>query len=413
MKNKALDCFTVGFALFSILFGAGNLIFPTYIGAISGKYWFLSFLLFILADVGLVFIGISAYLKNDSDSNKIFGVIGNKNARILEIVMLVCLILISAPRSAATAFEIALPNSNMLMFSALYFSVAIMLSIKSTKVVDIVGKILTPILLTFLLIFIIMGITNSNTIFLSNTSISESIKLGWKTGYQTLDILCITIVVDMLIKSLKSKGYKSHEYSKMILYASIIAIMGISLVYCGLSYLGAINGALYNGTNQADFLVTIANLILKDKTFILSIIVLCACLTTAIGIASAGATYFSKITNIKYNIWIIIISVACFIVSNFGLSNIIRIANPILSIIYPVILVLLVLSFFKIKNTHIHKLAVLGALLVSILAVINEYCNCFDFIKKLPLYSIGFEWITIAIIFGLIGTLIKQKNKKD
>ena len=214
----------------------------------------------------------------------------------------------------------------------------------------------------------------------------------------------------MLIKSLKSKGYKSHEYPKMILYASIIAIMGISLVYCGLSYLGAINGTLYNGTNQADFLVTIANLILKDKTFILSIIVLCACLTTAIGIASAGATYFSKITNIKYNIWIIIISVACFIVSNFGLSNIIRIANPILSIIYPVILVLLVLSFFKIKNTNIHKLAVLGALLVSILAVINEYCNCFDFIKKLPLYSTEFEFITIAIIFELI--LYTNKAKK-
>lgn len=413
-KNKIIDCFTVGFALFSILFGAGNLIFSTYLGSTTGHNWLLSFIFFTLADAGLVLLGILAFVKNDNKTEKIYGKIGKIPSKILEISTLICLgPLIAIPRTAATSCEILL-GSHMLIFSTIYFILVFAFSYKCTKVVDIVGKYLTPILLIFITCFIIIGILQNSEVPLLAVPATEAIKKGWQMGYQTLDVLCVNVVVALLLKSLLDKGYKTKKDKKtLVLASSFIALGGLIIVYAGLTFLGAVNYDLNTeGINQATLLVKIANRILRGNSLILGIIVLLACLTTAVGLTSAVADNFSKMTKKDYKIWVIIIVLISYIVSNFGLTKIINIASPILNVVYPVIILLTVLSFFNIKNTNIHKLSTVAVLIISLFRVSFDITSKPLFITKLPLFNIGFEWIIGAVIFGIIGSFIKPKENK-
>ena len=118
-------------------------------------------------------------------------------------------------------------------------------------------------------------------------------------------------------------------------------------------------------------------------------------------------------TKKDYKIWVIIIVLISYIVSNFGLTKIINIASPILNVVYPVIILLTVLSFFNIKNTNIHKLSTVAVLIISLFRVSFDITSKPLFITKLPLFNIGFEWIIGAVIFGIIGSFIKPKENKN
>ena len=142
-----------------------------------------------------------------------------------------------------------------------------------------------------------------------------------------------------------------------------------------------------------------------------------ACLTTAIGLASSAAEYFESLSGgrIKYATVVVIIGIFSVIVSNFGLSTIINIATPILSTVFPVVICLILLSFFKkrIHNRNIYKGAALAALLVSLFTVGNSYGLPFAFIDVLPLSSYQLNWILPAVIGGLIGALIRTDHKAE
>ena len=212
--NKNKDILIIGFALFSMFFGAGNLIFPPYIGLTSGNNWLISFLGFILADVGIILISIIAVSKAGSLQN-VVGRAGKKFGIVLEVLMMLCLgPILVIPRTGATTFEMSiLPlfnNINPYVFSIIFFALTLILTIKPTKVMDIIGKFLTPILLSALLFLIIKGIfypigdlekVNSNDLFIT----------GVTQGYQTMDALGIGGVVALVMTSFFNKGYKDKN----------------------------------------------------------------------------------------------------------------------------------------------------------------------------------------------------------
>ncbi|WP_290059171.1 branched-chain amino acid transport system II carrier protein [Paraclostridium bifermentans] len=419
--NKNKDILIIGFALFSMFFGAGNLIFPPYIGISSGSSWLISFLGFILADVGIILLSIIAISKAGSLQN-VIGRAGKKFGITLEFLMMLCLgPILVIPRTGATTFEMSIlplaKNFNPVLFSVIFFSITLLLTIKPTKVMDIIGKFLTPILLLSLAFLIVKGIV-SPIGNLEDVNSSDLFITGVTQGYQTMDALGIGGIVALIMTSLVSKGYTDkNENISLAIKSALIACVGLTVVYGGLTYLGATASSLYDtNISQPALLINITHQLLGSTgTIMLAVVVGFACLTTSIGLTSVTGKFFEDFTNkkLKYEHIVIFICVFSAIVSNFGVDKIIQIAIPILSLIYPVTIVLVVMNIFKkiIPNDMTLKGAAYATLLISLLNVIDSLGLSIQFVHQIPLASLGFNWILPAIIGGIVFSFIPTKSK--
>lgn len=419
--NKNKDILIIGFALFSMFFGAGNLIFPPYIGISSGSSWLISFLGFILADVGIILLSIIAISKAGNLQN-VIGRAGKKFGITLEFLMMLCLgPILVIPRTGATTFEMSIlplaKNFNPVLFSVIFFSITLLLTIKPTKVMDIIGKFLTPILLLSLAFLIVKGIV-SPIGNLEDVNSSDFFITGVTQGYQTMDALGIGGIVALIMTSLVSKGYTDkNENISLAIKSALIACVGLTVVYGGLTFLGATASSLYDtNISQTALLINITHQLLGSTgTIMLSVVVGFACLTTSIGLTSVTGKFFEDFTNkkLKYEHIVIFICVFSAIVSNFGVDKIIQIAIPILSLIYPVTIVLVVMNIFKkiIPNDMTLKGAAYATLLISLLNVIDSLGLSIQFVHQIPLASLGFNWILPSIIGGIIFSFIPTKSK--
>ena len=428
MSKINKDVIILGFALFAMFFGAGNLIFPPFLGVISGSNWLIGFGGFILSDVGLALLAIIAAAKCNGEVDKVLSRSGKKLGIMLGSAIMICLgPLLAIPRTAATTFEMGISplfdGFSPVLFSIIFFAMTFILTIKPSKVVDVIGQFLTPALLIALGVLIVMGIISPLGEMNTNTISENLFAEGVKQGYQTMDALGAVALSTVIISSLSNKGYKNENQKiKLTLKAGIVAAIGLILVYGGLTYLGATVSTMYGqDVVQTTLIVEITESLLgKPGKVILAIIVMLACLTTAIGLTSATAQFFEKTTNgkLKYELIVTIVCIFSAIVSNFGVNTIIKFSAPILDIIYPATIILVIMTLFgdKIKNNNAFKGATYMALLVSVITVANnmKLINI-AFINKLPFSSLGFNWILPVLIGAIIGNLILfiDKNNKD
>ncbi|MBQ3423551.1 MAG: branched-chain amino acid transport system II carrier protein [Romboutsia sp.] len=432
MRKKSKDIIVVGFALFSMLFGAGNLLFPPYLGLISGKEWITSLTGFVLADVGISLLVLAACAKHSGDLDKVLNRAGKNVSKLIGIAAILCIgPLLAIPRTAATTLEMGivpiLGKSNIIISiisSIIFFGLTLALAIRQSKVVDIIGKILTPTLLIALLILIIKGIMNPIGDLNSAAMIENLFQEGVSQGYLTMDALGVAALATVIIASIDDRGYKnSNEKIKLTMKSGLVAGIGLIVVYGGLMYLGAMlsnmDGNPYGvNTPQASLMVVLTNILFGyTGKVILCVIVTLACLTTAIGLTSATAKYFSSIANgkLKYKSTVIAICLFSLVVSNFGVDTIIKFSSPILEVVYPVLMVLAAMSliFGNIKNDNVFKGAALATFIVSLLTVANSLWGVSPVMIELPLASFGFNWIVPAIIGGLIGNFIKTPSKTN
>lgn len=424
MKKINKDIIIVGFALFAMFFGAGNLLFPPFLGLITGKSWSVGFIGFILADVGLSLLTILALAKCSGEVSKVFSRSGKKLSIALGCAIMICIgPLLAIPRTAATTFEMGIQpifnNFNAVVFSIIFFAITLLLTIKPSKVVDIIGSYLTPALLIALLVLIGMGILNP----LGNiepSTIDNVFSEGIFQGYQTLDALGAVSLGAVVITSIANKGYtKKEEQINITLKAGLVAGAGLFVVYGGLTYLGATVSTMFDATvSQAGLIVSITEMLLGlPGKVILGIIVALACLTTAIGLTSATGQYFAKLTNnkLKYEVIVTVVCLFSLVVSNFGVSTIIQFSAPILTFVYPPTIVLVVFTLFgnNIKNDNVFKFATYAALFISILNIISDFGVNVPVIKSLPLASLGFNWVVPVAIAAVIGYFVKSKNNSQ
>ncbi len=424
MNKTNKDVVVVGFALFAMFFGAGNLIFPPFLGVISGSSWITGFGGFLLADVGLALLAVAAAAKCNGEISQILGRAGKKLALVLGSAIMICLgPLLAIPRTAATTFEMGVApifsGFNPILFSILFFALTFILTIKPSKVVDIIGQYLTPALLLALGVLIVKGIMSPLGDINPQPMINDIFAEGVKQGYQTMDALGAVALSTVIITSLTNKGYTDQNQKvKLTMKAGIVAAIGLFLVYGGLTYLGATVSKIYGqDVVRTSLIVEItASLLGHPGKIILALIVGLACLTTAIGLVSATAQFFSKLSNgkIKYETIVTVVCIFSAIVSNFGVSTIIQFSGPILDIIYPATVVLVIMTLFssKIKNDNAFKGATYMALIVSVLTVANNLGVSIPMVTKLPFNSLGFNWIVPVLIAGIIGNFIPSTNKQ-
>ena len=407
-KQKFSDILVIGGALFAMFFGAGNLIFPPLLGQQSGTSWFIGFLFFFIFDVGLALVAILALVR--------------KGQFEINCIAVLCIgPLLAIPRTAATTFEIGVqplaPNFSTWIFSAIFFAIVLALTIRPSKVVDIIGAFLTPVLVITLLVMIIKGIISPlGPIDLPETT--NPVQNGTLNGYQTLDVLASMIFIMIITSSAQGKGYtEGHSLSKAVLSSSCVASIGLFVIYGGLTYLGATtcNLADMQGLNQTALLVAITKALFGNAgVILLGVIVLFACLTTAIGLSSSTGAFFEELTGgkVSYKKVVIIVVVFSWLISNAGVSTIIQFSAPLLNLVYPGVLVLIILAFFhkSIKNKNIYRVATYFAIIVSALEILAGFGLPTGFVKSLPLAPMGFAWIIPAIVGGIIGKFIPCKD---
>ena len=421
MKKTNKDIIVTGFALFAMFFGAGNLIFPPFLGLITGSSWLIGFTGFIISDVGLSLLTILAIAKCNGEVGKIFLRAGHKLSIALACAIMICIgPLLAIPRTAATTFEMGIQpifsSFNSIIFSIIFFGVTLLLTIRPSKVVDIVGFYLTPALLIALLVLIGIGVVNP----LGRTApaiIDGVFSEGIFQGYQTLDALGAVSLSAVVFTNIANKGYTKQEEKISITFkAGLIAGAGLLLVYGGLTYLGATVSAMFDSNvSQAGLIVSITEMLLGlPGKVVLSLIVTLACLTTAIGLISATGQYFSKLSNNKIKYEVIVTGVCLFslVVSNFGVDSIIKFSAPILTVIYPPTIVLVVFTLLGrfIKNDNVFKFATYTALFMSILNIMGDFGVKVPVIHSLPLDALGFNWVVPVLIASVIGLFFKPKS---
>ena len=430
MNKLFKDSLVVGFALFAMFFGAGNIIFPPSIGVTGGEDWLVGFLAYFFADIGLAVIGFIALLNSgniDRYDSSIFWRLGPWTSRIMAGLVVFAICYLAGPRTAMVSYELGVvpvigdSSNGLLIYSAIYFFVAWLFCIRQNQILDYVGKFLTPALVIGLLALIIIGMVYP----LGDPNVPAKIDNVWYSGlingYQTMDSLGIVTSAVLISITLTHKGYDTPQSkTKAVIYASLVTGVLMFIVYGGLCYLGATVSSQYGLDFQhGQLLVSIFQRILGyPGAVVLGFVILLACLTTGLALAGILASYLTRVTNgrLKYNV---MITLACFsfaMVANIGLENILKLAIPIILVLYPALLVMVVLSFWnhKIKNDNIFRISVGFAVIYAMLEILKgQGLEAVNIIEILPLAEHGFGWLLPAGIGAVVGYFLKPKVEQD
>ena len=415
MKNKTRDSIVVGFALFSMFFGAGNLIFPPSLGNKLGDQYLLGILGFILTGVGLPLLAILACSKGNGTFESITNKIGTKFTLILTTVLFFAIgPLLAIPRTAATTFEISIlpffPTWSPIIVMAIYFLINLFFVLKRSSIIDTIGKFLTPALIIVLTIVIVKGIIDPIG-ELVPTGATNILSMSLLEGYQTMDALGALLFAGVITSSIVEKGYKGAEVKSVLLKASLIAVVGLAFVYGGLTFIGAHTVNLVDsGISNTALLVFIANKILGTFGLVLiGTAIGLACLTTSIGLLTAGATFFEKVSNgkLSYKFNAIAISLMSYIIACQGVDKIVKLSVPILNVLYPVAITIIVVTLLNKLLTNIIaiRIAVYASLVCGFL-----FSFFGDALSFMPLAGVGFGWVIPTIIALVIGSFIKPKK---
>jgi len=425
MKNKK-ESLVLGLALFAMFFGAGNLIFPPSIGASVGDRWHMAILGFFTTGIGLPLLGIMAFNKIGSLDKFAEKISPKFNKVYCSLLILSLGPLLAIPRTGATTFEMGIapnfPTINPIIVSIIYFSITLIMVINPSKIIDNIGKILTPIILLMLASIIIKGIFFKIGTPIKAKSVENAFSFGFLEGYQTMDALASVLMGSVIMSGLKAKGFSDRKVQKnLIIRAGIIASIGLALVYGGLLYLGATSSSVVSGLGKTTLTMYIADATLGQVgNKILGICVSAACLTTSIGLVTVVGEYFSKITKFSYKTIVTLTCIFSSAMSVIGVGAIIKISVPILIILYPITIILIMLNLFEVKNSIIYKTSICIAITTSIIEIGYNTLDIHTFeyfYNLIPFSKDGFIWflpiILITPIITIFGNLRKQRKSTN
>ncbi|MBC5625033.1 branched-chain amino acid transport system II carrier protein [Clostridium sp. NSJ-49] len=416
MKKSTKDSIVIGFALFSMFFGAGNLIFPGFLGNGLGSDFLLGTVGFVVTGVGLPLLAIVACSKGDGTFESIGNRIDRKFILIFTTILFLAIgPLMAVPRTAATTFELSvnpfLPNVPAIVAITVYFAINLFFVLKKSAIVDTIGKFLTPALLILLIVLIVKGMVSPIGEIIS-TNASSVLSSSLIEGYQTMDALGALLFASIVTTSLKDKGYKGKEMPKMIFKSSLVAAIGLAFVYGGLMYIGAqTSGLVSQEIGKTGLLLLISESVLgKVGPAIIGLAMGLACLSTSIGLVSVGASFFEEISKgkLSYNLNAIVITIISLGVATLGVDKIVALSGPVLNLLYPVSITIIVTTLMSkyLKNMKAVRLGIYTSLIFSLLLLIPGLNLSF-----LPLADLGFGWVIPTILSIVIGLFIFKEKE--
>lgn len=354
MKTKSLVV-TTGFALFAMFFGSGNLVFPLLVGAESQGHYLLASLGIILTGVLVPFMGVLAILLYKGETREFLGTMGQPAKFWFPLVALSLMgpfgVLARCITVAHGSFLLLFPECSLVAFSLVFCSIIFLLTAKKSRIIPFLGSALTPFLLLALLVIIFAGIWFGGIQYVESESYLHPFKEGALQGYQTMDLLAAFFFSTFIIHHL-SKKFSEEEASKALVKVFLkSALLGgglLSLVYCGLVYLGAaFTTDLTHVAPQAMLGVVAQKTLGNISAPVVCAAVVLACFTTAVVLTSLFADFFRQEVcreKISTPTGLIVTLVIAFWVSTFEFSGIAAFLAPILETLYPALIVLTVIN---------------------------------------------------------------------
>lgn len=427
MSKTLKDSLVVGFALFAVFFGAGNLIFPGAIGAASGTSWPVALVALFIASILLPILAIMAVSNAEGTFESLTKPVGKWFYIAFNLFVMIGVgALVTIPRTAATTHELSIsplfPSIPIQATIVVFFAITYYFANDKSNFIDKIGKILTPALILILVVIVFKGIISPIGV-IKETGISNPFSSTFLELYFTGDLLTGLLCAPIFISTIVAKGYKeTAERKKITLYASIIAGIGFAIVYGGLLYVGATANSLFpQDVGRTALLNGLVKDLLGSVGMVgLSIAVLLACLSTAIGLSAAISDFISSITNnkITYRMCVGIICITGVFIGAMGVEKIISLAVPIFILVYPSAIVLTILGILKkyVPNKGAFKYSVLFTLVISMLES-SGYLGL-DIASKIvgmmPFSSQGYAWIVPAMVGFIIGHMVyKYKTGKQ
>lgn len=429
--------FLIGLLLFGIFFGAGNLIFPAELGFRAGVNFYPAILGFVLSGVGIAIITlVLGTMVKGGYKNEISIKVDPKFATsYLTILYLAIGPFFAIPRTAGTSFSIGIAPVTgngrlpLLIFSAIYFLFAYLIAINPSKLMDRVGKILTPMFAMLIIILIAVGNMNFHALNQGEMiNAMSALKTGFLEGYNTLDALASVSFCLIATSSIKTFGFSSKkEYIKIMAIVGIVTAIFFSSLYIGLGALG--NKFSVPAEVLADPNTNIGTYILSKSSYelfgsfgqvFLGAMTILTCFTTTAGLIVVVSEYFvDTFPRFKYKTYVNIFTFIGFAMSNFGLNTIIKISVPVLRILYPITIVIVAII---ILNKFV-RLSKSGMAVTVILTTVFSGIEVMGSVLKVKAINTvmsffiggdsGFFWINIAVFGIVLSLLLRDKIKGE
>lgn len=418
MKLGKRDLLVVSVMLFALFFGAGNLIFPPFLGQNAGRNTLPAMAGFLATAVILPVLGVVVVARFDGLER-----LGQQVDKRFALVFTVLIYIsigpgLGIPRAASVPFEMAvapyLPEGAkaslwMAGYSLVFFLVALWLCLNPGKLVNRIGRGLTPALLTLLaLLFVCFLFRGETEVAAPQDSYAAAPFLkGFTEGYNTMDTIAALnfgLVISTTLGSFSLR--EKRDRMRYTILAGVLAGAILVLVYAMLSYMGMCSSGVYAVQENGAWTLRciVYQVFGSTGAVLLAAIFTLACLTTCVGLINSISQYFSMLfKKVSYRDWVYIITFFSFLICNLGLNMILSISVPILNAIYPVSIVLILLGLshdvWK-RNRFVYPMTVLGTAVVSTLYALSDAGVPLGALEtglhKLPLYKLGFGWLCVA-----------------
>ena len=436
MKLGKRDLLVVSVMLFALFFGAGNLIFPPFLGQNAGTHTLAAMVGFLATAVILPVLGVVVVARFDG-LEKLGQQVGKRFALVFTLLIYLSIGPgLGIPRAASVPFEMAvapyLPQGAnlslwMAVYSLVFFLVALWLCLNPGKLVNRIGRGLTPAMLTLLtLLFVCFLFRGETQVAQPRDSYAAAPLLkGFTEGYNTMDTIAALNFGLVISTTLASFGLREkRDRMRYTVLAGLLAGTILALVYAMLSYMGMCSSGVYAlQDNGAWTLRCIVYQVFGGTgAVLLAAIFTLACLTTCVGLINSISQYFSTLfAGVSYRTWVFVITFFSLLVCNLGLNMILSISVPVLNAIYPVSIVLILLGLshdlWK-RNPFVYPMTVLGTAAVSVLYALGDagvpLGSLGQLLHRLPLYKMGFGWLGVALgmlaLSLLVGALCKTKE---
>jgi branched-chain amino acid:cation transporter, LIVCS family len=367
MRLKLKNTFIFGFAIFAMFFGSGNLVFPIQIGMESSYHWGIGFLGLLLTGILLPFLSLIVIKLHRGNYNAFFEEAGTV-ARI--IIPLIALSLLGSfgivPRCITVAhggLQYIFPKVSLIGFSIVFCIICYAVCLKDKFMVLVVGKWMTPILLVSLCLLIALGIRYSPEIQGVGVTSLKALSTGFLQGYQTMDLIAgffFSSLIFAQVQQLLGKDPAPRQVIKASLLPSIIGASLLGVIYLGLVFLGAHFKDIIQGVEPQLMLPKIAAHIMGNQaSFLIGVIVIFSCLTTAVALNNIYAQYLCKLLKLndnKFPIVLFMTTTVTFFISLLNFKGIASFLAPILELIYPSLIFLTLASLATKKYKTFKKI---------------------------------------------------------
>ncbi|KXT78733.1 branched-chain amino acid transport system II carrier protein [Streptococcus sp. DD13] len=428
-----------GLLLFGIFFGAGNLIFPPSLGALSGNQFLPAILGFVLSGVGLAVLTLIVGTLNPK------GYIYEISQKIspwfatlyLSVLYLSIGPFFAIPRTATTAYEVGISpllseagkGIGLIVFTILYFAAAYLIALNPSKILDRIGRILTPIFALLIVILVVLGALKygGNVSQTASTAYQASaFGTGFLEGYNTLDALASVAFSVIAVQTLKQLGFSSKkEYISTIWVVGIVVALAFSVLYIGLGFLGnhfPVPAEVMKGGTPGVYILSQATQEIFGPTaqLFLAAMVIVTCFTTTVGlIVSTGEFFHGRFPRISYQVYATAFTFIGFAIANLGLEAIIQYSLPVLVILYPItitiVMIVIVNKFLPLSKPGMQLTVGLVALIACASVLGDGFKLSFltNLIEQLPFAKASLPWLLPALVGLLLSLCLPNKQKSE